>query len=126
PLAQAAGEGGDALPVEVALETMADRLVQEDPRPAGRQDDGHRAGRRGHRPELHDRLPRRLAREPAPALLLEEEVERHAAAPAERPDLAPAALLDDDGHVQACQWPDIGELPAGRGGDEDRLLLGGE
>ena len=50
-LADAAGERGGALAVEVALQAVADRLVQQDAGPAGAQHDRHRArGRLARRP----------------------------------------------------------------------------
>src|SRR3546814_6503583 len=54
------GEGRGLLAVEVALEAVADRLVQHDARPAGAEDDGHLAGRGRDRIELHQRLAQRL------------------------------------------------------------------
>ena len=45
-LADAAREGREALAVEVALEAVADRLVEQDPRPARREHDRHRPGGR--------------------------------------------------------------------------------
>jgi hypothetical protein len=44
-LADAAGEGGAALAVEVTLEAVANRLVQQDAGPAGAQHHRHFAGR---------------------------------------------------------------------------------
>ena len=94
-LADAPGEGRHALAVEVALEAVTDRLVQQDAGPARPEHDGHRAGRRVDRAQLDDRLARGLGREAGPALLLEEEVEGHAAAAAVRADLALAVVLGD-------------------------------
>src|SRR5262245_20677553 len=119
-LAHAAGEGRGALAVEVALEPVADRLVQENPRPARPEHDRHRAGRRVDRAELERSLARRLAAEPAPALFLQVEVERHAPAAAVRADLALAALLGDGGHVEPGERPDVADCPArGRGDQHD-------
>jgi hypothetical protein len=44
PLADAAGKGGGALAVEVALQAVADGFVQQDAGPAGAQHHGHGAG----------------------------------------------------------------------------------
>src|SRR5690606_30886532 len=52
-LADAAGEGGAALAVEVALETVADGLVQQDAGPAAAEHDGHAAGGRRLGAQVH-------------------------------------------------------------------------
>ena len=62
-LADAARERRGALAVEVALEPVADGLVQQDAGPAGAEHHGHGAGRRRHRLEIHQRLAHGLARE---------------------------------------------------------------
>ena len=71
-LADAAGEGGRALAVEVALQAVADRLVQQDAGPAGAEHDRHRPRGRLHRAEQHDGHARGLAREVLGRLLVEE------------------------------------------------------
>src|SRR5881396_4349115 len=86
-LAHPSRERRGSLAVEVALEAVADGLVEQDARPARPEHDGHRAGRSVHGAELEDGLARRLPREPAPALVLEKEVERDAAATAVGADL---------------------------------------
>jgi hypothetical protein len=58
--AEQAGEGRCLLAVEVAFQPVADRLVQHDARPAGRQHDVEGAGRGGDRREVDQRLPQRL------------------------------------------------------------------
>src|SRR5207247_4800620 len=87
PVAEAPAEGGDALSVEVALEPVTDRLVKEDSWPAGAENHRHRPGRGIDRAEIHDGLPGRRSREPGPPVVLEEEVEPHAAPPAVTPEL---------------------------------------
>ena len=62
-LADAAAEGRRALAVEVALEAVADRLVQQHAGPARAEHHGHRPGGRGPRLEVHQRLAHRVARE---------------------------------------------------------------
>src|SRR5256884_5499253 len=52
-----------ALAIEIALEAVADRLVEENARPAGAQHDRHRPGRRFHRRELEARLACRRSEE---------------------------------------------------------------
>ena len=117
-LTDAARERGDALAVEVALEPVADRLVQQDARPARTEDDGHRARRRVHGRQLQRRLARRLGGEALPALRLEIEVERHAATTAEGADLTLAAILGDRRHVEPRERAHVADRPARRGGDQ--------
>ena len=68
-LADAVGERRGALAVEVTLEAVADRLVQQDSGPAGAEHHGHGARRRRPRVEVHQRLAHRLARERERALV---------------------------------------------------------
>src|SRR5262249_33299727 len=117
-LIEAARERRDSLAIEVALETVTDRLVEEGSRPAGAEDERHRAGRRLDRGELQRRLTRRLAGEALPALVLEEPVEGNAAAATVTADLPLGPVFRDDGDVQACQRPDVADGPAGRGHDQ--------
>src|SRR2546425_139126 len=125
-LAHPSRERRGSLAVEVALEAVADRLVEQDARPARPEHDGHRAGGSVHGAELEDGLARRLPREPAPALVLEEEVERDAPAAAVGADLALAALLGDRGHVESRQRPDVADRPARGRRDQRHDLLARE
>src|SRR3546814_20645536 len=63
-LADAAGVGGCALAVEVALQAVADRFVQQYARPAAAQHHRHRAGGRLDRFQVHQSLAHRLPRPP--------------------------------------------------------------
>jgi hypothetical protein len=54
-LADAAAEGARALAVEVALQPVADRFVQQDAGPARAQHHGHLAGRRRARLQVGQR-----------------------------------------------------------------------
>src|SRR5438876_9346446 len=69
---------------------------------------------------------RRLPREPAPALVLEEEVERDASAAAVGADLALAALLGDRGHVESRQRPNVAHRPTRGRRDQRHDLLARE
>ena len=71
-LAHQAGEGALLLAVEVALEPVADRLVQQDARPAGAEHDVEGAGRRRHRVEIDQRLAQRLVDGALPHVLGDE------------------------------------------------------
>jgi hypothetical protein len=59
--ADATGKGRTSLAVEIALEAMTHRLVQQDARPAGTEDDGHRTRRRRPGDQIGHRLMDRLA-----------------------------------------------------------------
>src|SRR5207247_7098190 len=74
-------ERGSPLAVEVALEPVADGLMEQDAGPARTEHDGHRAGRGIYGAELEDGLARRLPREPTPAFLLQIALEGDAPAP---------------------------------------------
>src|SRR5262249_29853506 len=96
-LADAPGECGNDLAIEVTLQAMADRFVEQDSRPARPEHDGHRARGRGHGRELQRRLPRGFAREALPPFGLEIEIEGHTTAATEATDLALARLPPDAG-----------------------------
>ena len=125
-LAEAAREGRHALAVEVALEAVADRLVEQDARPAGAEHDGHGAGRRLDGSQLQDRLARSLAAKRRPALLLEEEVEGHAAAAAPGADLALAVVLGDHGDVEPGERPHVADRPARGRGEQHHDFFAGQ
>ena len=59
-LTHQAGEGRRLLAVEVALQSVADRLVQHHARPAGRQHDVECTGRRGYGLQIDQRLAQSL------------------------------------------------------------------
>ena len=107
PLADPAGEGRGALAVEIALEAVADRLVQQHAGPAGAEHDRHLAGRRGDRFEVHQRLGQRDVDRPVPGRRLEQIVVEIAAAEAVIAGLAPAVLLGDDLDVEPDQRPHV-------------------
>ena len=70
-LADAPGEGRAALAVEVAFEAVADRLVQQDARPAGAEHHRHGTGRRGVGTEIDACLMHRVARVVVQAVVAE-------------------------------------------------------
>src|SRR5690606_12940143 len=125
PLADTAGEYRGALAVEVALEAVADRLVEQHARPAGAEHDGHLAGPRGARLEIGQGGVDRGA-DIAVDDLVGEVVEVEASAAAGMALLAPAILLGDDGQRQAHQRTDVTGDEAVGPGDEDRVVLGGK
>ena len=110
-------ERGHALAVEVALEPVPHRFVEEDARPARTEHDRHRPRRRADGPELQHRLPHGLAREAPPPVRVQEVVEGHAPAPAVGAQLAGAALLRDHRHVESGERAHVARGPARRGRD---------
>src|SRR6266567_643784 len=125
-LPHAPGEGRGLLAVEVSLEPVAHRLVEEDARPAGTQYHRHLPRRRLHGMELHRGLPHRLGCESPPAFAFEEKLQGHAPAASVRADLALTVLLDDDGHVESGQRTLVADRPARGGGDQDDHVLARE
>ena len=124
PLADLAGVVRGLLAVEVGLQAVADRLVQQDPRVAGAQHHLHRAGRRVDGVEHGDRQARRLAPVLLGALPGAREV-LHAEAPARRPSGRPAAcpaLLGDGADAEAHHRLAVArQVPVG--GDDQDLAL---
>ena len=105
-LADAAGEGRGALAVEVALEPVADRFVEQHAGPAGAEHDLHLAGRRGDRLEIDQRLGERDVDRAAPLRFVEQAVVE--VAPAEAVDSrsrggrrAAATICDIEPHQRA-------------------------
>ena len=104
---------------------MADRLVQQDARPAGTEDDGHLAGRRRLGVQVGERLMDGLLRIALQHSIVEiAEIEASATTCCAL--FALAVFLDDDGNRAADQRPDVGSQPAIRTGDQDHLVLAGQ
>ena len=118
-LADPARKGRGALAVEIALEAVADRLVQQHARPAGAEHHRHLARRRGDRFEVHQRLRQRDVDRPVPALRLEQVVVEVAAAEAVEAGLAPPVLLGHDLDVEPHQRPHVVRDEAVRADDVD-------
>ncbi len=93
-LAHQAGEGGRLLAVEVALEPVADRLVQHHAGPAGAEHHVHLAGRRRHRVEIDQRLAHRLVDRALPGLRRDEALIGFAAAVAVGAGFLAVAVAD--------------------------------
>src|SRR5438270_2150704 len=73
-LTDTAAERGNPLAIEIRLEPVPHRLVQENSRPARSQNDGHLAGGGLYRVEHCDRLARRIGREMFRRFLFQEEI----------------------------------------------------
>jgi hypothetical protein len=119
---RSAGEGRGAAPVEIALEPVADGLVQQHAGPARPQHHRHGAGRRRHRLEVDQRLARRLARELLGAAVLEQPAVAEAPAAAGEALLAAPVLLGDHRDVDPHQRPHVGGQRAVAGGHQDQLV----
>ena len=126
PLAQEPGEGGGLLAVEVALEPVADRLVQQDAGPAAAEHHLHLAGRRRHALEIDQRLAQRLVHRRAPARLARDLLVGEPPAGAVAAGLAPAIGLDHHRHVEPHQRAEIGDAGAVGAHDLHRLPLAGD
>ncbi len=124
--ADAAGERGRPAAVEVALQSVADRFVQQHAGPARAEHHRHRARGRRHGFEVDRRLAHGLARQPQRPLPGDELLERIAAAGAGVALFAAPVLLHDDGYVHAHERPNVGGQRAVARGDQDDLVHGGE
>ena len=121
-LAELPGVVRRLLAVEVGLEPVADRLVQQDARVAGAEHDRHLARRCIARVEHRDRDPRRLAPvRRGIALRRREVVHAVAATAAARARLALAVLLGDRAHAEPHQRLDVRRHPT-VAGEQQHLL----
>ena len=121
PLAEQAGEGRGLLAVEVALQAVADRLVQQDAGPARSEHHGHLAGGCCDRIELDQRLAQHLVHHALPARRLEQAVVAEAAAGAGSGALHARAVADHDADVEPDQRADVAAAHAVRAHDLDLL-----
>ena len=106
-LAHQPGESRSLLAVEIALEAVADGLVQHHAGPAGAEHDVHFAGRRGHGFQIDQRLADRAVGGLAPRLGLDEARVTFAAAIALAAAFLPVALAGDDRDIDAHQRADV-------------------
>ncbi len=125
-LAEQAGKGRGLLAVEIAFQPVADGFVQHDARPAGAENDVHRAGRRVDRFEIDERLAQRLVGAVLPVALGDEIAEADAPAAAVGAALLPVAFADDDGDVDARHRPDVAHAVAVGAQDIDDLPARGD
>ncbi len=124
PFAHASGEGGGALAVEVALQAVAHRLVQQHARPAGAEHHGHGAGGSVRGLQVGQCEAHRLAGEAERPVLLDEVVEAPPGAAAARALLAAVSVLGDDADVQAHQGPHVGGQGAVVGHHQHQVMGG--
>ncbi len=124
-LADAVRKGRRPLAVEIALESVADGLVQEDARPARSQHHRHGSRRGGARLEVHQRLPHRGIGHLAEALVGEMSVAESPAAAAVAL-LAPAVLLHDHGDREVHERAHVRGAHAVDACHEDHLVLARE
>jgi hypothetical protein len=123
PFAHQAREGRGLLAVEVALQAVADRLVQQDAGPAGPEHDLHFAGRCVDRVQIDQRHTQGLVDRRPPV------VGRHDLGVGDAPAAAVAAALhalalaNHDRDVEPHQRPDVGHTLAAGAQDLERLPL---
>src|SRR5262249_54175710 len=122
-LAHQVAEGRYFLPVEVAFEAVADRLVEENARPTRAEDHGQRARGRGHRVEAQDRLPGSLAGERPPAVVVEQKVKLYTPAAAVTALLACRPLGGDTSDLQPQQGLCVRDHGPRRGENQDVFLF---
>ena len=124
-LAHQPGEGGGLLAVEVALQPVTHRLVQENPGPAWAEGHVHHAGGRGDRVEVHQGDAQRLAHVTLPGGALHQGRQPVAPAAAVGAALAAAVLLDDHRDVEARHGPHVAHADALGAQDLHLLEAGG-
>ena len=121
-LADPSCKRGGTLAVEVALEPVADRLVQQDARPSRTEHDGHRPGRCVARAEIQQCLVDSPVR-----ILVQYRVDEiaivDAPAAAAHALFAAPVLLDDDRERKADQRPHIGSDQSIAARDQDRFVF---
>ncbi len=124
-LAYSAGKDASALAVEIAFQTVSDRFVQQDARPAVAQNDGHFGGGRGPGFEVgecmrdggNDKLPHKV-------FIEIRQIIPYAAA---RDALFAAfALFADDGNDQAHHRADDGGVFADQTGEVNDIVFAGQ
>ena len=113
------------LAVEVPLEAVTDRLVEQDAGPAGAQNDVHGAGRAGFCVETQHCDSNGIVDEFAPGRRLEQSGK---IVPPSHPLIADFAsatrVLGDDLHVQSDEWADVCAETAVAPCDQYVLVLG--
>ncbi len=125
-LADAAGEGGAALAVEVAFQAMADGLVQQHTRPARPKHHRHAAGGRVHCIQVDQRRTHRLFGESHGAAVIDQLTVPIAATAAGAALFAAPILLGNHLHVQAHQRAHVGGQGAVGGGYQHGIHGGGQ
>src|SRR5262245_20760477 len=103
-LSDQTGECRRFLSVEIRFQTMTNRFVQENPRPAWSEDNFHWACGRIDSSELKNCLPSALPRNCLRVEIPSKDIEPAAAAAPLISRLSPAALFSDAHHVQPDQW----------------------
>jgi hypothetical protein len=126
PLAHPIGKRGGLLAVEVSLETVADRLVQEDAGPAGAEYDVERTGGAGPGLEVECGDAHRLVDQGLPGIVLEQVLELVAPSRALVANLAAAAggVGGDHLHVEPHERSGVADPDAVVGGDHHLAVLG--
>ena len=125
PLTNAPGKHRRLLAVEIALQPVAHRLVQQHPGPARPQHHAQHATRRRPRLQIHQRLPHRLVHI-GEHPFVREIIQIETATTACMALLAPAVLLDDHLHRNPHQRPHIRRQHPVRTHHHHHVMLGGQ
>ena len=99
-LAHQPGKGRRALAVEVTLQAVTDRLVQQDAGPAGAEHHVHFAGRGRDRVQVDQRNAQRFLHLGLPMLGVDQPIQAQPPSAARRAALAAAVLFHDHRHVE--------------------------
>ncbi len=125
-LADQAAEGTRSLAVEVALQAVSDRFVEQHARPSRAEHHAHLAGLRGPRRQVGQRRIHRVADIALQQRVVEVAVSE-AAAPATAAGLAAHRALDgllrDHRDVHAHEWSHIGGPGAVGAGDQHHVVF---
>ena len=107
PLANPARKSTGALAVEITFEPVANRLVEQDPRPAGPQQHGHLTGWRIDTLQIGERLRQGLIDRAVPGFGREQIVIKPPPADPEAAGFAPPIGLRHDADVQPHQGANV-------------------
>ena len=124
-LADAAAECTRPFAVEIALQPMAHRFVQQHARPAGAEHHRHFASRCRARLQIGQRGADGFVDIAGDHRIVEIR-QAETAATAERTDLAPSVLLGNHRDRQANQRPHVGGQGAIEPGDQHHVVLAGQ
>ncbi len=125
-LAHLAGEGGRALAVEIALQAVTHRFVQQDGRPARAKHDLPFARRRINGFEIDLGDPQRFVGEPFPGARRDPLIKGGATAGPGRAGFAAALALTGDGHIHAHERTHFGADIAACADNADHPARGGD
>ncbi len=124
-LTDTVGKRRSALAIEISLQTMADRLVQQDPGPTRSQHHCHRTRGRGYRFEIDQPLTNRFASELERLVARHQIRQRVTATHTGVALLTTAVLLNEHRNIEAHQRAHIGGKLTFAGSDEHNVVYRG-